>query len=726
MAEPARKTNPNDATIASAQWAAFTRAYNGRHEQYVTDANKFQDFYCDKQWDEVTEAALKADGKPVLTINVSKKTINAVAGTYSNSRADLIFKPKKDAADEQAQTITYVADHVLELNKFGHIERAVAQDGWVMDRGFFDIRMNFEDNIFGEVEISDRDPRDVVPDPDAKDYDPAKWAEVFTIAWSSLDDIDTQYGPGSADKIRGLVSLVGQGGTYGSQSIRFGDSHSGSGSQIYVPNSSADDERRIRSVRVIERQYKKMGKVTEFVDLQTGDLSEVPESWDKDRARGVAKKYGLVIRTRMKQRIRWTVTVDQVVLHDDWSPYEHFTIVPYFPYFMRGTPTGIMRSLISPQEQLNKTESQELHIINTTANSGWLVQAGSLVNMTNEELENRGAETGIVIVYGSNKEPPQKIQPNTIPTGIDRVSQKSYQYITEIPGIASIAGPQLSSEISGVAMKQATSSSLATLRPVFDTLDYTRELLAERVLSLIQRFYTEARVLRITDWRHPEQPQIDVEINTDVLNNVTLGEYSVQASSAPAQDTMEDREFAQIIEMRNAGVVSIPDYHVVLASNLRNKQVIAEEAKKMQGLAEPSPEEAAQQQQMQELAMRQLAAEVAKLEAEVAKLGADAQLSGTKAEVAMAGANLAVQDQQFSQGMDQLKFKGEMAKAAATLLNKLELAGIHVQANEKSTQYTTQSKLMDAHMDRGNKIELAKLKPKPVARPAAKKKPASK
>ena len=45
--------------------------------------------------------------------------------------------------------------------------------------------------------------------------------------------------------------------------------------------------------------------------------------------------------------------------------------------------------MISPQEQLNKISSQELHIVNTTANSGWVVESGSLSNMTEEELEER-------------------------------------------------------------------------------------------------------------------------------------------------------------------------------------------------------------------------------------------------------------------------------------------------------------------------------------------------
>lgn len=708
MAAYATLPDHEEMLVASEQWAEFDRAYSGGHRAYVTDANKFSDFYNDEQWDPALRAKLEAEGKPVLTINIAKKTVNTVKGVWSNSRADIIFKPKKNATTEQAQALTYTTDHILESNDYEHLEAVVAMDGWVMDRGFFDVRMDFSDNVLGEVRIRTLDPRDVVLDPDAKDYDPSTWSDVKVIRWMSLDDIESEYGKNKAEKVKNYIGLYQSKGTFGSESVRFG-STPGETSSLVLPHGSKEQERRIRAVRVIESQVRKMGQVTEFVDVENGDTRDVPAHWPPERVRAVAEKYGLVVRKRVKPRIRWRVTVDHCVLHDEWSPYDMFTVVPYFPYFLRGRPTGVMRSLVSPQEQLNKAESQELHIINTTANSGWVVQAGSLVNMTNEELEERGAETGLVIVYGAQKDKPEKIQPNTIPTGIEHVAQKSLQYITDIPGVAPLAAPQLKSEVSGVAFTRASENALSTLRPVFTNLDYTRKLLGKVIVHLVQRYYTEARLFRITDWRHPEQPEIDVEINTDVVNNVTLGEYDIVATSAPSQDTQEDREFAQMIEMREAGVLTIPDYHVILASNIKNKQVIAEESKQLQGLGEPSEEEAAMQAELEQLQLEQLRGEVAKLQAEVEKLFADAQLSGAKAQVAVAAEEREATDMQLGHSMALHKTKADMAKAAANLMNKLELAGIHSANKNELTRYTSQIRALEKRLDRETQIQLAQL-----------------
>ncbi|WP_230685339.1 hypothetical protein, partial [Streptococcus pneumoniae] len=89
------------------------------------------------------------------------------------------------------------------------------------------------------------------------------------------------------------------------------------------------------------------------------------------------------------------------------------------------------------QELLNKTSSQELHVVNTTANSGYKVRSGSLTNMTPEELEQRGAETGIVIeTNGDPESDVVKIQPNQVPAGLDRISYKAEEHIKTISGVS--------------------------------------------------------------------------------------------------------------------------------------------------------------------------------------------------------------------------------------------------------------------------------------------------
>ena len=219
------------------------------------------------------------------------------------------------------------------------------------------------------------------------------------------------------------------------------------------------------------------------------------------------RDHNLSIISKMVKKVRWTVTCDHVVLHDDWSPYDDFTVVPFFAYFRRGRPFGMVRNLLSPQEQLNKIASQELHIVNTTANSGWMVESGSLVGMNPDDLEEHGAETGLVLEYARGTTPPTKIQPNQIPTGLDRISQKAAANVKAISGINDSMLGTDSAEVSGIAIQAKQNRGTIMIQVPLDNLNKTRQYLAEKTLNLIQRFYTEERLIPVS-YTHLTLPTI--------------------------------------------------------------------------------------------------------------------------------------------------------------------------------------------------------------------------
>lgn len=683
----AREAHQISGDAAERNWSAFIAAYPS-HEKWLKSAQRCNDYFLGNQWDE--EDLEKLGDRPALTINEIFQVILAVRGHYSTMRTDVAYKPRrKGATEEIAEALTRLFDQILETNDYHEaVEPRVFEDALIEDRGFFDVRIDYDQNVLGEVKVSVLDPRSVVIDPGAKEYDPASWTQVFIDRWLSLDDIELHYGK---DKRRSVESLtVEPGDTFGHRSVRY-ESY---GEDEHTPGVPIDreDEKRVKCVRVVERQYYKLGLIEEFVDPMTGETRAVPERWEPERIAAVRQTYGLGLRKRMVKRVRWTVSADHVTLFDGWSPYPNFTVVPYFPVFRRGHPSGLVRHLLDPQQQFNKTESQCLHVINTTANSGWVAEEGSLANMTTEELEENGAKTGLVITYERNRPPPEKITPNPIPTGLEHYAAKARGYIHSIPGASALLGESAERDVSGVVLEQAKSRALTGLQVIFDNLEYSRKLLAKRILECVQRFYVEPRVYRMTDWRDPEQGEQAVAINQqiagEIVNNVTLGEYEVVAGSAPARDTFEETQFAEALQLREAGVM-IPDHHIILSSHLAGKRAIANEVKQLQGLGEPTPA----QQMLQELELRRLMAEVAELEAKAMNLQSSAQFNAARAQTEAAGEEREMFDVLARYQMEAARLKADLEKKAADLKNKLELAGIHAGVKQQLTRY---QKAMDA------------------------------
>jgi hypothetical protein len=384
--------------------------------------------------------------------------------------------------------------------------------------------------------LDNLNPKNVIIDPDGEEYDPDSWSEVFTTKWVTADDIAVLYNKEDAEYLRNREQSFFP---YGYDSIqayrdRFGDRFN----PMY--NGDYDNSSVMRNIRLIERQYRMLDRQKHFVDPTTGDMRPIPDDFDREKIAFMRQQFGLEVTTKLVRRIRWTVIADNVRLHDDWSPYKHFTVVPYFPYFRRGTTLGLVENLLGPQELLNKVSSQELHVINTTANSGWKVKSGTLTNMTVEELEQKGAQTGLVVEV-NEIDGIEKIQPNQVPTGLDRITYKAEEHIKTISGVSDSMQGFDREDVAAKAIQAKRQAGSTNLAKPLDSLTRTDHILARNILDLVQQFYTEERIMTIThDEATGETETFAVNQVTpagQIVNDLTLGEYDVVVSSVPRRET---------------------------------------------------------------------------------------------------------------------------------------------------------------------------------------------
>ena len=613
---------PIDTALATKQWVRYAWARDNGHAQFVQKAEKCDAFFRGDQWDRADKARLEAVRRPALTINKILSTISNVLGEQIFNRAETSFRPRSGAPSEVADILTKVFKQISDNNQLDWKRSDMFADGAITSRGFLDVRIGYGDSMQGEVIVDNLNPKNVIIDPDGEEYDPDSWSEVFTTKWVTADDIAVLYNKEDAEYLRNREQSFFP---YGYDSIqafrdRFGDRFN----PMYT--GDYDNSSVMRNIRLIERQYRLLDRQKHFVDPTTGDMRPIPDDFDRNKIALMTSQYGLQVTTKLVRRIRWTVIADNVRLHDDWSPYKHFTVVPYFPYFRRGTTIGLVENLLGPQELLNKVSSQELHVINTTANSGWKVKTGSLTNMTVEELEEKGAQTGLVVEV-SGIDDIEKIQPNQVPTGLDRITYKAEEHIKTISGVSDSAQGFDREDVAAKAIQAKRQAGATNLAKPMDSLSRTDHILARNILDLVQQFYTEERIMTITHDEATGETETfavnEVSPEGQIVNDLTLGEYDVVVSSVPRRETLEDSQFEQAVALREMGVM-IPDSVLIDSSRLMNKKDII---KQMQGDQE-SPEA----QAAAELQRRAQEAEVGKAEGEAAQKHADAQLKGAKTQ----------------------------------------------------------------------------------------------
>lgn len=276
---------------------------------------------------------------------------------------------------------------------------------------------------------------------------------------------------------------------------------------------------------------------------------------------------------------------------------------------------GVVDNMISIQEMLNKTLSQIQHVVNTTANSGWLVEENSLVDMDVDEFVHYSSTTGAVIEYRAGRNPPEKIQPNQVPTGLDNMAERAIQLGSLVSGVSDIFQGQKGPEVTGVAIQSRVQQNAVGLAAPIDNLFRTRHILAKRILELIQSFYTEERMFIITipnpETGQPEQQSVTLnqpEYQDDIikyLNDTTEGTYDVIISDVPDQVSFQNAQFNQLIEMRKFGI-EVPDDVLIQHSSISNKNEIV---KRMQGQQDPEVKRMEQEAAQLDLAEKAAAVE---------------------------------------------------------------------------------------------------------------------
>jgi hypothetical protein len=579
------KKDASDKEKALANWNRYRYGRDRGHLDFIRRAKVCEGIYVGgglQYSTEEREALETVPGRVAVEVNIVQPKVHAALGYQIGNRVDIAYRPRGQGADDNtARVLTKAIHYILDSNHYKWRETQMVADGLIESRGYLDVRIEFDSNMQGSISIAELDPRDVIPDPDSKTYDPEGWHDVIVTRWMTNEIIAMTYGDDKVKKLEAESTLSSE-SDWGEELADEGRNRFGTeGDNGVFDIQQADDSSGTKRWRVIDRQFYETVKKKVAV-YPTGDIRVWDDMTDQQQAHAIQTGAGLV--DRLVKQVRWLVTAgDSVTLFDDVSPYPFFTIVPYFPVFRRGITRGLVDAAVDPQKVFNKAISSYIHQVAATANSGWIVEENSLVNMTTDELEERGAEPGLVLVTRrGTQNKPDRIRVGDIPQGLERIIERAAKNVEDVTGINEAMTGQLQGDLSGLATQALQFAAQQQLSIPLDNLSRTRHILAKRLLCLVQKYYTEERVFRITEETSDGvKKEVEVTINQrmpdgHILNNLTIGEYDVIVSEQPMQITFQNSQFNQAIKMMEIGM-PIPPAQVLRYSNLENKEEIIEQ-----------------------------------------------------------------------------------------------------------------------------------------------------
>lgn len=561
-------------------------------EPWAVKAKECVDFFEGKQWREEDLRKLANEGRPSLVINKIRPLVNLVLGYHLNNRTDLNYLPGNDGSGtaDVARVLSQVSKQISEINELPYTDAEVFLDGLLTGRGYFDCRMDFSANMFGDCKWEAVDPFTVYLDPDAQTYDLNTGTYLMTSRWVSVDEVEFFYGVDAANMIRPLTngitfnqfpSTLYEGHEEISPWRRFGGDEDNPNSwRLYTDQFYNWVDTMRKTIRLLDIQHYVRTWRWFFVDLATGDQKAVPDFWSPERAQRVLmwareNNEPLVLQRKQVRRLRWTHMVGDIIVFDKWSDYDTFTVVPYFAYFRRGQTQGMVTHLIDPQKEINVRRSARQNIVGRSSNGGWKYEKGSLNAEQKTNLEQNGGRPGFQLEWDSKegklKEPVQ-IQPAQSPVSVEQLEKEAEADLKEIAGINDSALGQIDqATVSGRAIQARQQQTVIGLEGTVNNFHRTKHLCGRKQLEVVQTFYTEERVIRtVGPGSSPIAAVINQKSAAGVLNDVTAGKYAVDIGETSLSDSFLAGQFNELMSLKQIGM-PIPDDFLIDASSVGRK-----------------------------------------------------------------------------------------------------------------------------------------------------------
>lgn len=626
-----------DSALPRGQVEMFLREI--KHQpHWRREADRAADYYDGNQLSPETVEKLKDRGQPPLITNIIKPTIDTVLGMEAKTRTDWRVRPEDDdeCDDDLAEGLSV---------KLKHAEIESRADRAVSDAYAAQIKAGL-----GWVEIArEHDPfkcpyrvryvhrREIFWDWRAEQPDLSDARYLIRRRWLELEHaiaLMPQYA---------TLFRMTTGGWAGFDPLLEQDSRLVQSWEVERDTRiAAVDWRDIQRMRIClyEIWYRKWVRGYTMT-LPNGTVLEADFNNPRHNEAIVAGIAKIKQATFQKVRLAWYTGPH--FLYDVPSPYKHNQF-PYVPFFghredLTNVPYGLIRSMISPQDEVNARKSKMLWSLNSRR-----VVADSDAVSDHNKAAAEVARPDAYVILNANRKPQStfKVEPGSeLAAQQFQVMQEAKQEIAEASGIHKSMQGQQSGAKSGIAINSLIEQGVNTLAEINDNYAYARRLVGEMLFELVKQNLMQGPS-KVTIGEGSQKkviplntPVIDPQTQQPVmLNDVAKVKAKIVLDDVPSTPTYRMQQLQMLSEITKALPpqlqAMVVDF-VIEATDLPKRHALADRLRSAVGIQDPEQQKAAAAAQQQAAARQQaiadkmLVLDAAERAARIRKLNAEAE-----------------------------------------------------------------------------------------------------
>jgi hypothetical protein len=543
-------------------------------QSFWGEADTDERFYAGDQtlWTDVY-GNLPATRRRQLTFNRIRRVINLIDGHQRRNRKSTIVTPVENADAETADQFTKI---MMWINNQEGVLETISESfhgALVSGMNLLQVWVDYRsDPVSGNIKVDNCSYNSFLIDPYFRKADLSDCRAIWRRSFLTKRECVSLL-PDKEEEVMGLI-----GNDWGTGR---------DGKFQFMPESYNYGMKNLLTYD--EYYYKDYRTQKMLVDTETGETMEW-RSTDEDRLREYLKAYPTV--TTIEQDIptvRLAIVVQGKVMYDGPNPLgiDSYPFVPVFAYYSPQLPyfpwrvQGVVRGLRDAQFLYNRRRIIELDILESQITSGFKYKENALVDPKDIFLSGQGK--GIALKEEANMTDVEAIQAPQVPPSMIQLSELLGREIQEISGVNEELLGSAIDDKAGILSMLRQGAGLTTLQILFDNLDRAQKILGKIMIDLVQANFTPGKVKKILEGKEPS-PQ---------FYNKAFGKYDAVVEEGLNTSTQKQMQFAQLLQLREAGV-PIPDDILLESATVTNKKDLIEAVQRNQQSAQQ-----AQQMQMQ-------------------------------------------------------------------------------------------------------------------------------
>lgn len=546
------------------------------------NARKGYKYYMGDQWSPEDLQRLKSQGRPALTINRIKPTIRTLSGYMRQNRRDQKVMPRRGGVQAVADIYTHLMKHTYDLSYADWYNAQMFTDGIICGKGFVSLDIDYmQDPVNGQLTINREDPFLILEDPFSTKYDLSDARFVFRMRWLDKSQLEAMY-PKAKDHMNQIEAVQGTEGYLQTETDDYDDAERQELTEIAK-----------HRYLVKECWYRTYQKTDIIIDPVSGELKEAKDFDDGALELMQLENPNIKKVSRIMPKLHLKTMIGEYELDHQDDPYNGMTRFPIvrfadeLVYAEKAMVRGEIDDIISAQDELNKRRSQALHLLNTTANSGYLVEEGALSPTQYRKLEEMGSKAGVIIqVKQGALGKLQRVSPNQLSTGHVDLAQLSDGDIKSISGINSdLLGVDDTTATSGIAMEMRRRQGLINVEPVFDNFDFTMRVLGDTMLDILRNTdtYSVEEIAYIVGEKNIKvdgKPLAPEQIMQFLQTQ--KGKYGMTISDQESNPTQRRANFQLMLQSIKELGLPVPQDMIIKASDFPFREELLEMMEKAQ------------------------------------------------------------------------------------------------------------------------------------------------